>query len=124
VDRDADLADLHLAYIGPRGTSLQLGYYREKYDARDLDLQTRQQQTLTSWNFWVTQQLDVRIREATLTPFLSLGYHPSSDLEGAVSLLSGATLAVHRRLDLTGSVWLFDLADPASRVTGGLVYWF
>jgi hypothetical protein len=132
LDRATDLMDLHAIYSLPRGLSAQVGYYREHGVIRDrspLPL-PRRIYTLNSWNLWLTQRLDVFTRgrltsrrlEAQVVPFVSAGYHPASGLNRAVSVLTGVAVTYKEQLSLSGSVWLFDLAHPATRVTGGLVW--
>jgi hypothetical protein len=123
LERDTDLADLHVIYYAPRGLSAQLGYYHESgtlHDRGSARLPDRDY-TLVSWNAWVTQRLDVRARGRVITPFVSFGYHPSSGLEHAASFLAGAAVTFNERISLSGSFWLFDLSRPATRITGGLV---
>jgi hypothetical protein len=132
-ERDADLADLHFTYRGSRGLSGQVGYYYEsaRIRVRTSDLQAlpnietqRHSYRLGSLNAWVTQRLDVRAGRLLLTPFVSAGKHTSSQLRRAWSAMAGAGVTVNERLSLSGSVWWFDLDDPATRVTAGLEYRF
>jgi hypothetical protein len=125
LERDADLADLHVVYTTPTGTSVQLGYYWESFTARLVgsDLPP-QKDTFSSWNLWLAQQFSVPVQRYTLIPFFSVGYHTSDALNQAVSLQAGATFSLQRHFDLSGSIWLFDLSNTARRITGGLVYWF
>jgi hypothetical protein len=124
LERDTDLMDLHVLYYGPRGLSAQLGYYRESGTIMDRSAtpQPEKEYGLVSWNVWVTQAWEVRSRGRLLTPFVSAGYHPSSGLHHAVSLMTGAGFSINERLSLSGSVWLFDLSHTATRVTAGLEY--
>lgn len=131
VRRDAELADLHVTYYAPHGRSAQLGYYYEsgRIGIRTSDLQAnptyefqRSDDTLGSWNLWLTQRWDARSGSRLITPFVSLGYHSSSSLGHASSILTGVAVTFNARISLSGSFWLFDLAHPASRITGGLVY--
>jgi hypothetical protein len=126
LERDTDLMDLHVTYYGPRGLSAQLGYYRESGTVHDRSSTPVPDSDygLVSWNVWVTQPWEVQVRRRLLTPFISWGYHPSSGLDHAVSLMTGAALSLNERLSLSGSVWLFDLSHAATRVTGGLEYRF
>jgi hypothetical protein len=126
LERDADLADLHLLYTGPGGLSAQLGYYRERDRIRQRTTQgvIPIDDTLVSWNFWVAQQLTARLRGCRLTPYVSMGYHAGADLGDAVSFQGGVALEISQRLKLSGSVWLFDLSHTATRVTSGLAYEF
>lgn len=133
LSRDADLGDLHVIYYGPRGLSAQVGYYYERgtYHVRTNDpvpnpryQMQRADYKLGSWNLWLTQRVDARAGGRLITPFVSAGYHSSSSLRHAVSVLTGAALTFNERLSLSGSVWLFDLSNPATRVTSGLVYRF
>jgi len=123
LERDTDLADFHVIYYAPRGLSAQIGYYHESgtiHDRSSARLPDRDY-TLLSWNAWVTQRLDVRARGRVITPFMSFGYHPSSSLEHATSFLTGAAITFNERISLSGTLWLFDLSRPATRITGGLV---
>jgi hypothetical protein len=122
--RDVDLADLHLTYYGPSGLSAQVGYYREHGTISDFSAQRAKDRSykLVSWNVWLTERLDVRAHRLLITPFVSAGYHPSVGLNHAVSVLTGVSVSFNRRLSLSGSVWWFDLSDPSTRITGGLVY--
>jgi hypothetical protein len=123
LERHTDLADLHVIYYAPRGLSAQIGYYHESgtiHDRSSARLPDRDY-TLVSWNAWVTQRLDVRARGRIITPFVSFGYHPSTGLEHAVSFLTGAAVTFNERISLSGTLWLFDLSRPATRITGGLV---
>jgi hypothetical protein len=134
VGRDTDLADVHAIYHGPHGLAAQLGYYHESGTYRDLSSQpaVRTDYTLVSWNFWLTQRLDVFTRgrltsdrlDAHLIPFVSLGYHASSGLKHATSVLTGVAVTFGEKISLSGSVWLFDLRNTATRITGGLVIQF
>jgi hypothetical protein len=136
VERDANLADLHVIYYAPRGLSAQVGYYREHgtYRDRGPDPDPPFDYTLVSWNFWLTQRLDVFWRDrltiarlqARVIPFLSVGYHPSAALNHAVSLQAGVAINFRERLSLSGSVWFFELGTPtaSTRLTGGLVLQF
>jgi hypothetical protein len=133
TERDADMADLHFTYRGSRGLSGQVGYYYEsaRIKVRISDLQAvptfRTQEanyTLGSLNVWVTQRLDVRAGRLLVTPFVSVGKHTSSQLKRAWSGMAGAGVTVNERLSLSGSVWWFDLDNPATRVTAGLEYRF
>jgi hypothetical protein len=130
LERDTDLADVHLIYSGKRGLTAQLGYYREKGTIKDLngDL-PRRDYRLTSWNVWLTQRLDVMVPgrlisdrlDAHFIPFISAGYHTSADLNRAVSVLTGFAITFRERISLSSSVWFFDLSNIATRVTAGLV---
>jgi hypothetical protein len=124
LERNTDLADLHLVYYGSRGLSAQVGYFREQGTFRDKVPTTvpRTEYTLGSWNLWLTQRLDVRAGCRMLTPFVSAGYHPSAQLNHAVSILVGTGITFGERLSLSGSAWWFDLSDPAVRITAGLAY--
>jgi hypothetical protein len=124
LDRSTDLADAHLAYYASRGLSAQLGYYREGGTLHNINLpgQRRKDYGLVSWNIWITQRLDVRWRCQVLTPFLSVGYHPATSLHSASSVLTGVATTIGDRLSISVSVWQFNLAHPATRFTGGLVY--
>jgi hypothetical protein len=130
LQRDTDLMDVHVVYLAPHGLAAQVGYYREHGTIRDLGalpLPPRDY-TLNSYNFWVTQRLDVFFRgrlvnprlDAHLIPFISAGYHPAGGLDHAASILAGVTLTFKDRISLSGSIWQFDLARPATRITGGL----
>jgi hypothetical protein len=132
LERDTDLMDFHVIYSLPRGLSAQAGYYREHGTIRDnspAPLPSRDY-TLTSFNFWLTQRLDVFARgrltsrrlDAQVVPFVSAGYHTASELNHAASILTGIAITFKEQLSLSGSVWWFDLSDPATRITGGLVY--
>jgi hypothetical protein len=131
-DRDAELADLHVTYYGLRGTSAQLGYYHERDTLHDRINQTVIKKTLGSLNLWLTQRLDVFLRDRLtndrlnvhLVPFVSLGYHASSDLNHAASVLTGIAVTFNEKISLSTSVWLFDLSNTATRITGGLVILF
>jgi hypothetical protein len=122
LDRDTDLGDLHVVYDAPHGFSAQIGYYRETGTIHDRNQNININETLQSWNFWVTQRLDVRWRKHPVTPFISAGYHPSSGLNHAASILTGVAVAFNPRISLSTSLWFFDLANPATRVTAGLVF--
>ena len=123
LERDTDLTDVHVIYYAPHGLSAQLGYYHESgtIHNRAGAGPTGRDYTLASWNAWVTQRLDVRARGRVITPFVSFGYHPSSGLAHAASFLTGAAITFNERISLSGSLWLFDLSRPATRITGGLV---
>jgi hypothetical protein len=123
LQRDVDLADLHVIYDASRGLSAQLGYYRERGTIHDRSSAAlpRRDYTLVSWNLWVTQRLDVSAHGRRIAPFVSAGYHPASGLGHAASVLTGVEVALGQRVSLSGSVWLFDLSNPATRVTGGVV---
>jgi hypothetical protein len=121
LDRDTDLADLHVAYDAPHGLSAQIGYYRESGTIHDLNQNLATKETVQSWNFWVTQRLDARWHTHLITPFVSAGYHPSAGLNHAVSILTGVAVTLNDRFSLSTSVWFFDLSNPATRVTAGLV---
>ena len=132
LERDTDLMDFHVIYSLPRGLSTQLGYYREHGTIDDrsaLPLPSRDY-TLNSWNVWLTQRLDVFTRgrlnsprlDAHLVPFVSMGYFPASSLNHATNVLTGIALTYREQLSLSASVWWFDLDNPATRITGGLVY--
>jgi hypothetical protein len=132
-ERDTDLADVHLMYYGHHGMTAQLGYYHESGTIQNRGsarLVSRRDYTLVSWNFWLTQRLDVFTHgrltsdrlDAHLIPFVSLGYHTSSGLKHATSVLTGVAVTFSEKISLSGSVWLFDLlGDTATRITGGLV---
>jgi hypothetical protein len=131
VGRNTDLADVHVIYHWPHGLAAQLGYYHESGTYRDLSSQpaVRTDYTLVSWNFWLTQRLDVFTHsrltsdrlDAHLIPFVSLGYHASSGLNHAASVLTGVAVTFGEKISLSGSVWFFDLGNTATRITGGLV---
>jgi hypothetical protein len=123
LTKDTDLTDFHLVYYGPRGLSAQVGYYREHGTIRDQSSSPlpRLDFELQSWNVWLNGRLDVRSRCQILTPFLSVGYHPSAELRHAVSALIGIAVTVSDRLSLSASVWEFDLSHPSTRVTAGLL---
>jgi hypothetical protein len=125
LDLDTEIADFHAIYQGPRGLLAQVGYYREhktfRDPARTVDAGSA---TLVSWNVWLTQRLDVPVGCTLVTPFVSTGYHPSSALNHAVSVMTGLAVTLGDRFSLSGSVWWFDLANAATRVTGGLVWRF
>lgn len=122
LTRDTDLGDLHLVYDGPRGLSAQVGYYRESGTIRNAGTNAPPRDyTLVSWNLWITQRLDVRLHGRIIAPFISAGYHPASGLDHAASILTGVSVALNQRISLSGSVWLFDLSHPATRVTAGVV---
>jgi hypothetical protein len=124
LSRDTDLGDLHVVYYGPRGLSAQMGYFRERGKVQDRSAEhlPSTRYTRASWNFWVTQRLDARVRGRLVTPFLSVGYHPSSSLGYPVSLQPGVGVVLNERLSLSGSVWLFDLNHTYTRITAGLEY--
>jgi hypothetical protein len=140
LERDTDLADVHLIYAAARGMTAQLGYYHEGGTIRSFPvksaspsgLPSRKDYTLVSWNLWLTQRLDVFSRgrmtsarlDAHLIPFVSLGYHASSGLNHATSVLTGVAVTFGEKISLSGSVWLFDLHHTATRITGGLVIQF
>jgi hypothetical protein len=135
LERNTDLGDLHVIYIGPRGLATQFGYYREHGRIRDRTNGTRRDYSLQSWNLWLTQRLDVFLPEQLLSarldaqaiPFISAGYHPASGMNRAVSILTGIAVIHQERYSLSGTLWLFDVTHPehtAMRVTGGLVIWF
>jgi hypothetical protein len=129
--RDTGLADFHVIYTANPGLTAQLGYYHESGTIRDLNgaLGGPTNYTLVSWNFWLTQRLDVLVPgrltsgrlDAQLIPFVSLGYHPSTGLDHATSVLTGVAVTFGQKISLSGSVWLFDLRNTATRVTGGVV---
>ncbi len=79
---------------------------------------------LKSWNVWVTQRLDVKWRERLVTPFVWAGYHTASELNRAVSLMLGVAVTFNEKLSLSASLWRFDLSNPATRITAGVVYRF
>jgi hypothetical protein len=132
LERDTDLADVHMIYTGSRGTSAQLGFYREHGTIRDRNPQPLPERnyTLESANVWLTQRLDVFVPgrltndrlDAHLVPFVSTGYDFSSSLNHAVSILTGLAITFNEQISLSGSVWFFDLSNTATRITGGLVY--
>jgi hypothetical protein len=124
LEYDTDLVDPHLTYYAARGTSVQVGYYWERGTIRDRGSRRlpEQQYTRQSANVWLTQRLDVRWGRRLVTPFLSLGYHSSSSLHHAASVMTGVAVTFNEQLSLSGSVWWLDLANPATRVTAGLVY--
>jgi hypothetical protein len=138
MERDVDLADLHVAYNSPHGLSVQLGYYREDGTYRDLLTEPAliTKYRFRSWNIWFNQRLDLLFRGRLTTdrlgrrlmthfiPFLSAGYHTSGALGHPVSALAGLAVTYNDRVSLSGSVWLFDLAHPSTRITGGLVVQF
>ena len=115
-----------MIYFAPRGLSAQLGYFRERGTINDRSAERLPSTHYTgvSWNFWVTQRLDTRVRGRLVTPFLSVGYHPSSSLEYPVSLQPGVGVVLNEHLSVSGSVWLFDLKQAYTRVTGGVEYRF
>jgi hypothetical protein len=125
VEREGDLADLHVVYQWPQGTSAQVGFF---YDRSTIHFRSPSQPdrrvTLRSWNVWLTQRLDVRARCWLITPFISAGYHPGPDLEDAKSIFTGIALTFDERISLSGSVWWLGITrpDPLKRVTVGLVY--
>lgn len=131
VERDVDLGDLHVTYYGPRGLSGQIGYYRE-HGAFRLN-RAPEIYTRVGWNLWLNQRLDLLFRNRLTTerlgrrlmiqfvPFVSVGYHASRDLHHSASVLAGLGVTFNDRISLSGSVWLFDLAHPSTRITGGLV---
>lgn len=132
LERDTDLADLHVMYYAPHGLTAQVGYYREQGTIRDRSPNPAPSRnyTLHSFNVWLTQRLDVffpgRLTydrlDAHLIPFISAGYHPSSDLNHAASILTGVAVTFSEKISLSGSVWLFDVGgNTATRITGGLV---
>jgi hypothetical protein len=92
LQRDTDLADVHVTYHGSRGLS---------GDRLESD------------------RLNVR-----LVPFVSLGYHASSNLNRAASVLTGIAVTYDERVSLSTSIWMFDLSNTATRITGGLVILF
>jgi hypothetical protein len=110
LQRDTDLMDVHLIYSAPHGLAAQVGYYRERGTIQDLGPLPlpRRDYTLQSFNFWVTQRLDVFIRgrlvnprlDAHLIPFVSAGYHPAGGLDHAASVLTGVTLNFKDRFSL------------------------
>jgi hypothetical protein len=132
LERDTDLADIHVMYYAPHGLTAQLGYYRESGTIQDRGPNPvpSRDYTLHSFNLWLTQRLDVFFRDrltsdrldAHLIPFVSVGYHPSSGLNHAASILTGVAVTFSEKISLSGSVWLFDVGgSTATRVTGGLV---
>jgi len=127
LDRDVDLADLHVRYLWPHGLSVQIGYYREHGTVRgDLNMvsQSGRDYTLVSWNFWLTKQLVRQVFRRPTILFFETGYHPSSGLNHAASLLAGSAISLNGHLRFSSSVWLFDLARPATRITAGFAYQF
>jgi hypothetical protein len=130
LQRNTDLADLHLIYHGPRGLTGQVGYYRENGTLwrRDIPERLSGDYVLQSWNLWLTQRLDVRWRNRLITPFVAVGYHTASDLGRPLSAQLGLALTMNERLSLAASVWWFDLSDrppgTSTRITTGLVYRF
>jgi hypothetical protein len=133
LERDTDLADVHLIHIGRRGLVGQLGYYRERGRVRDRNNGTRSDYSLQSWNVWLSQRIDTLVRHrllikrpsAQVMPFVSVGYHPASGMNHAVSVLAGFTIVSRQRFGLSATAWLFDVADPdhtATRITVGLSY--
>jgi hypothetical protein len=126
LDRDVDLADLHVRYLWPHGWAVQIGYYRERGTLRDRSVAPpiRSDYTLVSWNFWLTKELRRRAFGRPTLLFFEAGCHPSSGLNHAASLLAGSAISLSGPLRLSGSVWLFDLARPATRVTAGFTYQF
>jgi hypothetical protein len=132
LERDTDLADLHVMYYAPHGLTAQLGYYRESGTINDRgpNPAPARDYTLHSFNAWLTQRLDVFFRnrltsdrlDAHLIPFVSVGYHPSSDLNHAASVLTGVAVTFSEKISLSGSIWFFDVGgNTATRITGGLV---
>jgi hypothetical protein len=127
--RDTNLADVHVIYSMSNGFTAQLGYYREWGTIRDLRARTESDYTLQSWNVWLTKRLDLLIPgrlvserlDLQFIPFVSAGYHPSSGLNHAVSVLTGVAITFRERISLSTTLWLFDLNNVATRVTGGLV---
>jgi hypothetical protein len=122
-----------------RGLSAQLGYYHERGTIHLTDrnpmpggktMVSRAEYRLGSWNVWLTQRLDVFWKNrlvvdrlySQVVPFVSAGYYPSASLNHATSVLAGVGITYRDRLSLSGSVWVFDLAHPATRITAGLVY--
>jgi hypothetical protein len=126
LERDTDLADLHVIYYGPRGLSAQIGYLRESATIRDRSTEKLPSTSYraVSWNFWVTKRLDARVRGRLVTPFVSFGYHPASSQMHAVSVQPGVAVILNERLSLSGSVWFFNQNHTFTRVTGGLEYRF
>ena len=126
LERSTDMGDLHAVYYGPRGLSGQIGYFRErgKVSDRSAERLPSSSYTRVSWNFWVTQRLDAHVRGRLVTPFVSVGYHPASSLDYPVSLQPGVAVVFNDRLSASSSVWLFDLKQTYTRVTGGLEYRF
>jgi hypothetical protein len=131
ISRDANLGDLHVMYYGPYGLTAQLGYYREDgtYHVQSRvpvpNSEVRKfssDDTQRSLNLWVSERLDVHAKRYLIQPFVSVGYHSSSSLNHAVSILTGVALTLNAKLSLSGSVWLFDLSHAATRITAGLVY--
>jgi hypothetical protein len=135
LTRDTDLGDIHVIYYGHHGLSAQVGYYHEHgtIQGQQDDVQgtrtLRRNYTLVSWNAWLTQRLDLFTHsrltsdrlDAHLIPFVSFGYHASSGLNHATSVLTGVAVTFGEKISLSGSVWLFDLRNTATRITGGLV---
>jgi hypothetical protein len=126
LERDTDMGDLHVSYYGPHGVSAQVGYYREHQELQDRSAEhlPTTHATRVSWNFWVTQRLDARVRGRLVTPFLSAGYHSASSLGYPVSLQPGVAVVLNEHFSLASSVWLFDLNHTYTRVTGGVEYRF
>lgn len=126
LDRDTDLMDLHAVYYGPNGLSAQLGYYQERGTLRDRSpaqvpsVKYRR----SSPNVWVTKAWELRAGDRLVTPSVSLGYHSSSDLDRAVSVMTAAGVSFNERFSASASVWLFDFPRNRTRITGGIEYRF
>src|SRR5207249_825607 len=103
LSRDTDLGDFHVIYYGPKGLTGQLGYYRETgtIHNRAVSPQQSSDYTLISWNAWVTKGFDFKVRGRELTPFISAGYHPSSGLNHATSILTGIAYTFNERVSLS-----------------------
>lgn len=126
LERDSDLMDLHAIYYGPKGLSAQLGYYRERGTVRDRNPSPvpSARYRRSSPNAWVTKAWELRAGERLITPSVSLGYHSSSDLERAVSVMTAAGVSFNERFSASGSVWLFDFPRNRTRITAGVEYRF
>jgi hypothetical protein len=123
LDRDTDLADFHVIYYGPKGLTGQLGYYHEHGDVTNNDTNGPHgsSYTLVSWNAWVTKGFDFKAKGKVISPFISTGYHPSSGLNHATSILLGTAATLNERISLSTSLWFFDLSHTATRFTAGVV---
>jgi hypothetical protein len=126
LERDTDLMDLHAVYYGPNGLSAQLGYYQERGTLHDRSPEQvpSVKYRRSSPNLWVTKAWELRAGDRLVTPSVSLGYHSSSDLDRAVSLMTGAGVSFNERFSASGSIWLFDFPRNRTRVTAGVEYRF
>jgi hypothetical protein len=124
--QEADLVDLHLIYSAGRGLLTQVGHFREYGTLTIFSAAGRPSRDYTrqSWNVWVTQQIRGRWQNRLLVPFVSVGYHPSSDLDQVRSAMVGLTASLNSRLSLSGSVWRLYSSQSVTRTTAGLVYRF